>query len=71
MPALMTKAKAKAKWRKLVGMTEASRFESESEIDPDQERDWFDMAYGFMLALDFKPDVAMILATELQNEGAL
>ena len=40
--------------------------ERSSEIDPDNERDWFCLSYGFFLALclDHDPEVAYKLANE-------
>lgn len=41
----------------------------EAEVDPDKERDWFDLAYGYMLARDHEPERAMELACELMRRG--
>lgn len=38
-------------------------------IDPDGERDWFDLCYGFFLALIPDPDRAMELAVYCEQKG--
>lgn len=40
----------------------------EQEVDPEQERDWFDLAYGFFLALDFEPSAASSMAVHVTAE---
>jgi hypothetical protein len=60
---MLDEAQAKMRWRQWVYDVDV--------IDPDDERDWFDMAYGFMLALEFQADDAMRLACELLAEGLL
>lgn len=44
-------------------------YAKESDVDPDKERDWFDLAYGFMLGRDHEPERALELACELMRKG--
>ncbi len=39
-----------------------------SEVDPDDIRDWYDMAYGFFLALGLNPERADELAVDVAFE---
>lgn len=45
--------------------------QQEDEIDPDQERDWFDLAYGFFLGKGVDAERAFELAWELQSRNLL
>lgn len=47
----MTRDELHAKFRALV-------FDQETRVDPDGERDWFDMYYGFALAHGISPELA-------------
>lgn len=54
---LVSTEKALELWEKRV-------FDCSEEIDPDDSYDWWDMAYGFFLGLQFPPEVAANLANE-------
>lgn len=54
---LVSEEKALELWEKRV-------FDCSEEIDPDDSYDWWDMAYGFFLGLQFSPEVAANLANE-------
>lgn len=58
----MTKAAAQAKWNEIV-------HDRSDEVDPDDERDWFDMALGFFLALGFDVETAYELADQAKGVG--
>jgi hypothetical protein len=60
----------------LASETIIARFEvyvsSKAEkVDPDGERDWFDLAYGYCLGAGMGPRSAMKLALEIQERGLL
>lgn len=57
----MSNEDALVQWRKQVD----SRPE---QIDPNDVRDWYDMAYGFFLALGFDPETADELAIDATFE---
>ncbi len=45
--------------------------EKASKVDPDDEHDWFDLAYGFFLGKGLRPARAKELAVEAQRRGLL
>jgi hypothetical protein len=51
----MNEDRALEKWEKLV-------YDRASTVDEQDERDWYDMAYGFFLALGFDVEDAHALA---------
>jgi hypothetical protein len=59
---MTTSAEAQKRWDKEI-------FEKAKEIDPDDERDWFDMAYGFFLALGFESETASDMAWQAKGVG--
>ena len=46
-------------------------FDRPEEVDPDDERDWFDLAYGFFLALTSNPEQAMELTLRVEELGLM
>jgi len=41
------------------------------EVDPASERDWEDLAFGFLLALDFEPEKAYKLTERMIRLGVI
>lgn len=46
-------------------------FECAQEVDPDDARDWSDMAFGYFLARGYDPEGAEALADEALRRGLL
>jgi hypothetical protein len=44
-------------------------FNNAEEIDPDHDRDWFDLAFGYFLALEFDIDTALEMADSACTGG--
>lgn len=54
----------------LSALFRAKVYDRAEEVDADQERDWFDLAYGFALALDVEPEEAYEWASQARySEG--
>jgi hypothetical protein len=42
-----------------------------SSVDPEDQRDWFDLSYGYFLGREKSPEDAMILSLTLVNRNVL
>jgi len=55
------------KWKRLVSDRQRER----GDVDSGQDRDWFDMAYGFALAHEMQPEQAYDFALDVMHKGLM
>lgn len=55
----MSETDAQNEWTRLV-------YDKAKEVDPNDDHDWFDLAYGFFMGLGFDPSKAFQLALDAE-----